>query len=400
MRKPFVERISKLIVIARTPTLRRGTWQSPRLNRGSHTREIPRFARNDNPNHKVLIPILIFGLVIALLFLAGIFFSSSVFAQATDEGSLNLVTSPIPISLITEPGSTVSANLRVKNAGTKLETLAVGLMKFGAYGEEGKPKLMEKEKGDDFMDWISFSEKSFDVLPNEWKTISATIKVPKDAAFGYYYAITFSRAQKDAVTGPRQTAIVGATATLVLLEVRVPNAKREVEVLEFSADRKFYEFLPVTFTVKLKNKGNVHVAPRGNIFIDKGSKQDLAIVEVNPETGNLLPNSNRIFNTKWTDGFPLYVEKTKDNKTVLDEKGNIVKTLKWDFSQTHKLRWGRYTANMLLVYDDGKRDQAIEGKVSFWIVPWRIFGGGLIIVLLALVGLRSTVANLLRKFTR
>lgn len=318
-----------------------------------------------------------FCLGIALLFLAGVFLSPSVFAQATDEGTLNLVTSPIPISLITEPGSTISTDLRVKNAGIKTETLEVGLMKFGAYGEEGKPKLMDKEKGDDFFDWISFSENSFDVLPNQWKTITTTIKVPKTAAFGYYYAVTFSRAQKEKATGPRQTAIVGATATLVLLEVRVPHAKREVEVLEFSADKKIYEFLPVTFTVKLKNKGNVHVAPRGNIFIDKGSKKDLAIVEVNPEKGNLLPNSNRIFSSQWIDGFPLYTPKIENNKEVHDSHGNVVYDLKWDFSQTHKLRWGHYTANMLLVYDDGKRDQAIEGKVSFWVVPWRLLIGGI-----------------------
>lgn len=312
------------------------------------------------------------SLGIALLFLAGVFLSPSVFSQATDEGSLNLVTSPIPISLITEPGSTVSASLRVKNAGTRTETLEVGLMKFGAYGEEGKPKLVDREKGDDFFDWVSFSEKSFDVAPNEWKTITVTLKVPKSAAFGYYYAVTFSRAQEEKVTGPRQTAIVGATATLVLLEVRVPNAKREIEILEFSLDKKFYEFLPVTFTVKLKNKGNVHVAPRGNIFIDKGSKKDLAIVEVNPEKGNLLPNSNRIFTTQWMDGFPVYTPKIENGKEIHDSRGNLVYNLKWDFSQTHKLRWGHYTANMLLVYDDGKRDQAIEGKVSFWVVPWRL----------------------------
>ena len=318
-------------------------------------------------------------LLVSFLFLISTFLPSSVAAQATDEGALNLVTSPIPISLITEPGSTVSAQLRVKNAGTKTETLQIGLMKFGAYEEEGKPKLVDREKGDDFFDWVSFSQNSFDVAPNEWKAISATINVPKDAAFGYYYAITFSRAQKETVSGPRQTAIVGATATLVLLEVRVPNAKREVEVLEFSGDHKFYEFLPVTFTVKLKNKGNVHVAPRGNIFISKGKNKDLAIVEMNPEKGNLLPDSNRIFEAKWIDGFPLYSPKIENEKEIHDDRGNLVYKLKWDFSQTHKLRWGHYTANMLLVYDDGKRDQAIEGKVSFWVVPWRLAIGGIMI---------------------
>ena len=326
----------------------------------------------DEMEKKLTQLILLFFLITLIHFL-----SPSVFAQATDEGSLNLVTSPIPISLITEPGSTVSAELRVKNGGTKTETLEVGLMKFAAYGEEGKPKLVDREKGDDFFNWVSFSENSFDVAPNEWKTITVTLNVPKDAAFGYYYAVTFSRAQKEQASGSRQTAIIGATATLVLVEVRVPHAKREIEVVEFSADNMFYEFLPVTFTVKLKNKGNVHVAPRGNIFIGQGSKKDLAIVEVNPEKGNLLPNSNRIFEAQWLDGFPLYTPKIDSGKAVHDDKGDLVYDLQWDFSQTHKIRWGRYTANMLLVYDDGQRDQAIEGKVSFWVVPWRLIIGGI-----------------------
>ena len=310
---------------------------------------------------------------ICLSFLSGIL-PSSVLAQ---EAGLNLISSPIPISIITQPGSTVSADLKVKNGGTGIETLQVGLMKFGVYGEEGKPKLMEREKGDDFFDWVSFSEKTFDVAPNQWKTITAKFNIPKSASFGYYYAVTFSRAQNEKTSGPRQTAIVGATATLVLIEVRVPSAKREVEVVEFSADKKFYEFLPAAFTVKLKNKGNVHVAPRGNIFIDKGSKGDVAIVEVNPEKGSLLPDSNRIFTSRWTDGFPVYIPKVENKKEVHDNKGNMVYNLKWDFSQAHKLRWGRYTANMLLVYDDGKRDQAIEGRVTFWVVPWRLVLGGI-----------------------
>lgn len=296
-----------------------------------------------------------------------------------EDTGFHLVTSPLPINLISEPGATVSAQLKVKNGGIKTEQLKVGLMKFSSFGEEGKPMLLDREKGDDFFDWVSFSENSFEVAPNEWKAITATFNIPKTAAFGYYYAITFSRAGEEKPTGPRQTAIVGATATLVLVEVRVPNAKREVEVLEFSTDRRFYEFLPMTFSVKLKNKGNVHVAPRGNIFIDKGKTHDLAILEINPDKGNILPSSNRIFDTTWTDGFPVYVEKIKNNKTVLDDKGNIVKTFKWDFSQAHKLRWGRYTANMLLVYDDGKQDITIEGKTSFWIIPWRLIGGGIVL---------------------
>ena len=311
---------------------------------------------------------------------------------------LNLVTSPLPISLVTEPGSTVSAQLKIKNGGSEAEDLEVGLMKFSAYGDEGKPRLMDREKGDDYFDWVKFSENEFTLNPNEWKTITATINVPSSAAFGYYYAVTFSRKSEVIPDGPRETKVIGATASLILLEVRVPNAVRDVEVLDFSVPKKIYEFLPVGFTVKLKNKGNVHVAPRGNIFIDRWGQKDVAILPINDLKGNVLPDSNRIFTSTWSDGFPVYqIQETKDKKEITDRKGDPIMKLSWDFSQVPKLRWGKYTANMLLVYDDGKRDVPIEGKLTFWVIPWRILGGLAIVTLLVLRGLWSMIRDSFKK---
>jgi hypothetical protein len=266
-------------------------------------------------------------------------------------------------------------------------------MKFSAYGDEGKPRLLDREKGDDYFDWVTFSENEFTLNPNEWKTITATISVPQAAAFGYYYAVTFSRKNEDIPGGQRTTKVVGATATLVLLEVRVPNAVRNIEVLDFSTPRQIYEFLPVKFSIKLKNKGNVHVIPTGNIFIDRfGETKDVAILTVNELKGNVLPDSNRVFDSSWQDGFPVYVEKTNGDKVVITDKaGKPITQLKWDFSQVPKLRWGKYTANLLLVYDDGTHDVPIEGKLSFWVMPWRIIGGGLVFLMLVLAGLFSII---------
>jgi len=323
----------------------------------------------------------------------GIFLFARVELVLAADTSLNLVTSPLPINLTTTPGSTVSAQLKIKNGGEHPETLTIGLMKFSAYGEDGKPHLLDREKGDDYFDWITFSEKEFTVNPNEWKTITAYITVPADAAFGYYYAVTFSRRNEEIPGGPRSTKVIGATATLVLLEVRVPNAIRDIEVLEFGTPQHIYEFLPVTFTIKLKNKGNVHVVPKGNIFIDRfGEKKDVAMLTVNELSGNVLPDSNRIFESSWGDGFPVYQERINDDKTVVtDKNGKPVLKLKWDFSQVPKLRWGKYTASLLLVYDDGSRDIPIEGKLSFWVMPWRIIGGSLVIISLVLAGLYSII---------
>jgi hypothetical protein len=340
----------------------------------------------------------LFGkLVICLISFLFLTIPKTVLAQnVSDGGGLHLTASPLPINLITKPGSTVSAELKIKNGGTKTEKLVVGLMKFNAYGEDGQPRLMDRAPEDDFFDWVSFSENTFEILPNEWKTITATFTIPKTAAFGYYYAVTFSRAA-EATAGAGQTAIAGATATLVLVEVQVDNAKREVEVLEFMTDRSFYEFLPASFKIKLKNSGNVHVAPRGNIFIERGSQRDVAILEINETKGNLLPGSNRIFTTNWEDGFPVYKPVIKDDKVVLDKNGVAQKKLNWDFSQTHKLRFGKYTAKMLLVYDNGIRDVPIEGTLSFWVMPWRLIGVAGFILILTFVGLWSTLKKIVLK---
>ncbi len=338
------------------------------------------------------------SLFILTVFLGGLLPLSSLHAQ-TDAG-LRLVTSPLPVTLSGEPGTSVTTDLKIKNGGTETETLKVSIMKFRAYEDSGKPALMEREPGDTFFDWVHFSEPTFTLAPNEWKTVTATIDIPQEAAFGYYYAFVFSRAGEEVPSQEKETTLVGGTAVLVLLDVSVPNAKREVELAEFSLDRSWYEFLPVTFTVRLKNTGNVHVAPRGNIFIDQGDHHDVALLEVNREKGNILPDSNRTFEASWDDGFPVYTNKIVDGKTVLDEEGKAEQELSWNWNNAAKLRFGKYTAKMLLIYDDGQRDIPLESEVSFWVIPWRLIGGVVVIALFALLGIRSTLKSLWQKIMK
>jgi len=333
----------------------------------------------------------------SILVLLALFVPTFAFAQ---EGSLRIVTSPLPISLVAEPGTSISTELKVKNAGTEPETLKIDILKFSAYEDTGKPALHDLEPTDDFAKWVTFSESTFTILPEEWKTVKATFNVPTEASFGYYYALVFTRSKDKEDLAPQETAVVGGTATLVLLEARVPEAKREISVTEFSTDKTVYEFLPVNFTVSLKNAGNVHVAPRGNIFLSQGDDKDIALLELNPNKGSILPDSTRVFETDWKDGFPVYEETVEDDKVILDELGRQTYHLTWNFENASKLRFGKYTAKMLLVYDDGTRDIPIEGTVSFWVMPWRLFGAALFIALFFFIGMKSTFGKLWRRFFR
>lgn len=323
-----------------------------------------------------------------------LFVTPPVLAQ---EGPFSLVTSPLPILVSTKPGQPVSTDLRVRNAGTETERLRADLFKFSV-NDQSEVKLAERQPGDDFMDWVSFSPAIFNVAPNEWRTIKMTINVPATASLGYYYAVGFSRADAPRPT-PGGAALEGQVITFVLLDVVVPGAKRELQVSEFSADRSVYEFLPSTLTVKVRNSGNVHVAPTGSIFIKRGGKT-VATLSINPNRGNVLPNSTRSFKVEWSDGFPVYVPKSQDGKPINKPDGTPVRELKWDFSKVPSFRLGRYSAKMVLVYDNGQRDVPIEGELGFWVLPWKLMLIVGAVLALAGFGLWSATRNFWRKFSR
>jgi hypothetical protein len=229
-----------------------------------------------------------------------------------------------------------------------------------------------------------------------------TVNVPKDAAFGYYWAVQFEPAA-NSTKAPGAANVRGAVAIFTLLNADAPGAKRTIQVTSFSTEKRTYEFLPVNFSVATHNSGNTHVAPTGNIFIKRGGKQ-VGVVSINPNGGYVLPGSNRIFTAAWSDGFPVYKPVIgPDGQPVRNKDGTIKQHLVWNFSQVPKLRFGHYTADLLLVYNDGARDIPVSGTLSFWVIPWRIIAflivvGGLVALgLWSIFGKAKRAAGRIRK---
>lgn len=338
------------------------------------------------------IPKLTFTALIVFFFLP-----LSLFAQ--EEGGLSLVTSPLPVSIITEPGKTITTELKVKNDGLETEELQVRLMKFRAYEDSGKPALEEPDGTEEFLKWVTISESRFTLASNEWKTVPVTFTPPESASFGYYYAFVFSRAQENTGNPDGRTTLAGGNGVLVLLEVAVPNAKKEIILQSFDTNRSIYEFLPVSFSARLKNTGNVHTAPRGNIFITKKGKE-VALLEVNIEKGNILPGSERVFESIWQDGFIRFIPKKENGAVLRDKEGSVDMKLEWNWADAEKLRFGKYTAKLVLVYDNGVRDIPLEEEVTFWVLPWRIMLAGVFVALFFLVGIKGTITSFLRRFQK
>lgn len=310
---------------------------------------------------------------------------------AVPSSGISLQISPLPIELVTQPGGQTEADLRVRNAGDQTETLAVHILKV-TEDDNGQVHLSQPGRGDDWVNWISFSRTVFEAPSNDWQTLHMTISPPASAAFGYYFAVEYTRAT-DQQPQPGQEVAHGAVATFVLLDVNAPGATKQAQLTSFVSNHRLYEYLPAIFSVKIKATGNIHVAPHGNIFINKGGKQ-VGSIEINAAEGNVLPASSRFFSAAWDDGFPVFVPRMVGGKPVVDKKSNPKYSLKWDFSKANRLRIGHYTAHLLMVYDNGQRDVPLEANLSFWVIPWKLILIGLIILALIIFGLWSGLRRL------
>lgn len=349
-------------------------------------------------NRLLLASCLLVGLSLSVLFFSPLAFAqdvdspatttltnTSVFVQPT--GPINLTLSPVTINLEANPGETVTASIKIRNNSSETERLQTSLGSFEADQTGQRPILLDPDPNEEFLRWLTVSEPSFEVPPNEWKTIQITFSPPESAALSYYYALYFQREAAN-TTAPGEAKIVGSPAILILTTVKSPNAIRQLELTALEVERPFSEFLPQTFEVVIKNTGNVHIVPAGNIFIDGQRKQDLAVLSINPSLASILPQSTRTFSVTWNDGFPFKYSASTDS---VPESGIRFASLQWDFSKANTFRFGPYTAHLLMVYDNGERDVPIESFAHFWIVPWKLMLIALAVFLLSLVGLSSIV---------
>ncbi len=292
---------------------------------------------------------------------------------------VNLTLSPISLNLVTDPGTTTSGSIKIRNNGTDPEYLQLRLATFVANVAGDAPIIQDFAETDEAQDWFQFAEDNFRVGPGEWKTIPITFSPPQSAALGYYYAILVER-QREVEIEEGQSLISGVPAILVLTEVNSPLAKRQLELVSFTVSKRLYEYLPIEFAVTIKNTGNVQAMPLGDIFIDGQRTKDLAAMPLNPTKGLILPGSQRTFLVQWDDGFPKYV-------TTTDEAGNETIKLDWDFSKVDRFKIGKFNATSLFIYDDGSKDIPTQATVSFWVVPWKLMIIAGLLIALVMVGI-------------
>ncbi len=297
---------------------------------------------------------------------------------ASSDFTIQVAPSPLTVSLT--PGQQQSTSLTVRNFSNHNEILKPGLTSF-RIDSRSKNISFTGQPPADMVNWVIFKQQTLTLGPGASQNLDISFDTPNDVGFSYSAAITLSRASEGTQSGV--TNLKGSVAVFCLINVNRKDAKSALSIESFRANKSSYEFLPASFELTLKNNGNVIAQPTGTIFIQRSFSDNtpLATLPINSQGGYILPATSRGFSAGWQNGFPAYIANSASPGKPTTYH------LEWDWSHLSQLRFGRYVAKAVVVYNDGHNDVPLIASYTFWVVPWRIIGFTVLILAILITGL-------------
>ncbi len=272
---------------------------------------------------------------------------------------------PPVLNIKANPGETIKTTISLRDVSTSPLVVRNQINDFVANGEDGTPRLLLEENGDteaspySLKEWIQ-ALPQFTLQPREVNQLPVTIRVPANAAPGGYYAVVRFTASPPGLDGTG-VSLSASLGTLILLRVN-GDAKEAMKIEEFSATKNgekkwLFESAPITFLTRVKNQGSSHEQPSGQAAIKDIFGNPVANVNINLSQSNILPGSIRRF------------EQPLDSSVI----GN-------------RILFGRYTADLKLSY--GTQGQTLTSSASFWVIPYRLIGFALLLIVIAIIIIR------------
>jgi len=293
-----------------------------------------------------------------LVFLGILTFSIIVDAKSVNAQMVGIKISPVKVEDVVDPGQVFNGNLKVTNESSSDKKMFVYLKDFKAGDESGSPVVIApgSEDGYYLASWIQITNEAVDFKAGEEKIIPYSIKIPDNAGPGGYFGGIYLGTQPPRLNskGGEQGAgmsVAQQAGCLILLRVK-GDVHEEASIRDFTTDKNFYSApFDVNFSIRIENKGNVHVKPYGVIKITDMFGREKLSQSVNSKGGNVLPKSLRKFSTNWSGDYG----------------------------------FGRYKAELGLTYGQSEKrgGQGMQSMIayrSFWIIPWKVIGPFLIAI--------------------
>lgn len=212
--------------------------------------------------------------------------------------------------------------------------------------------------------WVTADKEEITLVPNKNEKIYYDIVVPESTTKGEYnIIISFVSQSGNGNSGGTATLTTLNTGTPILIKVGkdfVENA----ELLSFTTDKNFYEFPNVLFTTRIKNLGDTHITPTGEIVLTNIFEKEIARIPFNQNTQSIMRENTGNYETSWNFGEFL----TKDKQLVL----------------------GPIDAKLVTTYRTFQPGFApLTAEVSFWVIPWRYIVAILLIIIFIVIIIKT-----------
>jgi hypothetical protein len=290
--------------------------------------------------------------------------------SSTANNGQALEIAPPLLYLTVNPGQTVKTQILIRDISSGNLIVTGQVNDFVADGESGTPKVLLNNNENDpysLKNWVS-ALPTLELIPKQIKTLPVTLNIPANASPGGHYGVIRFTATAPSLQG-NGVSLSASLGALVLLTVS-GKITENLTVQEFSVNHggttgTVFGSGPVNFVERLKNNGNVHVQPTGQVTVTDMFGKKVGAVNVNSPPGNVLPGSIRKFSE------PL------DSSVI----GN-------------KKLFGRYTAKLNVTYGTSKK--ALTASLTFWVIPYRTIA----IVIILLVAAFFILRYALRRYNR
>lgn len=217
--------------------------------------------------------------------------------------STGLAVTPPTFEINGNPGDNIKNTVKLENMHPYPVEIAVDLRNFTAVGEEGAVGLTEETTSFSLASWIEVMPKTVTIPPKTSQYFTFNIKVPLSAEPGGHFGSLIFRTiptEKLEGSGASLAQEIGA---LVLLRIAGETVE-QANIESFKTSQALYEKGPINFEIRIKNQGNVHTKPTGNIVITNILGKQVKSISVEPK--NILPGATRkleaAWDTKWRIG--------------------------------------------------------------------------------------------------
>lgn len=298
--------------------------------------------------------------ILAITIAPFFFFQANIHAT-----SLSIGTAPTSEYLELELGATYNGELVVWNLTEAQIKYNILLKGFKQIENQPGTAIMLTDKEEEralysAASWITVEKTEINLLPNRNEKIYYTITVPEDATEGEYNAIL-------AFISDTNTSATG-TATFTNLSSGMPilikigdDFLENAELLSFTSNKSFYEKPTLQFETRIKNIGDTHITPTGEIVLTNFLGQELARIPFNPNGQSILRENSGNYETIWDYG-----------KFLTPENGIIL---------------GPIEAQLITTYRSFQPGFApLTAITTFWILPWKYIVG-VVLILITIIGI-------------